>query len=149
MYHGSKVIAKNLFRLLPMLAILDFEIIKMPSGCNHYTHLICKLRGIESPKDAKKGLLPGKTRFWKIIGLCHHTIILNCSLGVILQIIFSIIKWKQILIHKVFIWLWIIISLQVISLKDFWLSRSLYPHFNEVEKGYTGFTMSIHPSVHL
>ena len=40
MYHGSKVIAKNRFWLLPMSAILDFEVTKMPSWCNHYTHWI-------------------------------------------------------------------------------------------------------------
>ena len=70
MYHGSKVIAKNLFRLLPMSAILDFVITKMPSGCNHNTHLIRKLHGTV---NAKKELLPGKTRFWRNIGVCHQT----------------------------------------------------------------------------
>ena len=50
MYHGSTVIAKNRIRWLPMAAIVDSEITKMPSGFNHYTHLILKLHGIETPK---------------------------------------------------------------------------------------------------
>ena len=37
-----------------MAVILDSEITKMPSGCNHYTHLIRKLHGIETPKMQRK-----------------------------------------------------------------------------------------------
>ena len=54
MYHGSKGIAKNRFWWLPMATILDSEITKMPSGCNHYTHLILKLHGTETPKMQRK-----------------------------------------------------------------------------------------------
>ena len=37
-----------------MAAILDSGITKMPSGCNHYTHLIRKLHGTETPKMQRK-----------------------------------------------------------------------------------------------
>ena len=67
MYHGSKVIAKNLFWLLPMSAILDFVITKMPSGCNHYTHLIRKLHGIETPKMQRKDCYQAKQGFEEIL----------------------------------------------------------------------------------
>ena len=67
MYHGSKVIAKNLFRLLPMSAILDFVITKMPSGCNHYTHLIRKLHGIETPKMQRRDCYQAKQCFEEIL----------------------------------------------------------------------------------
>ena len=60
MYHGWKVIARNRIRWLPMAAILDSEITKMPSGYNHYTHLILKLHGIENPKMQKND--------------CYHTL---------------------------------------------------------------------------
>ena len=53
MYHDSKVIAKNRIWWLPMAVILDSEITKMPSGCNHNTHLILKLHGIETPNIAR------------------------------------------------------------------------------------------------
>ena len=67
MYHGSKVLAKNLFRLLPMSAILDFVITKMASGCNHYTHLIRKLHGIETPKMQRKDCCQAKQGFEEIL----------------------------------------------------------------------------------
>ena len=67
MYHGSKVIAKNLFRLLPMSVILNFVITKMPSGCNHYTHLIRKLHGIETPKMQRKDCYQAKQGFEEIL----------------------------------------------------------------------------------
>ena len=53
-YHGSKVIAKNRFWWLLVAAILDSQITKMPSGCNHYTHLILILHGTETPKMQRK-----------------------------------------------------------------------------------------------
>ena len=46
--------------------------------------------------------------------------------------------WQQ--TDTVYISIWIV--LEIIS------RYSLYPCFNEVERGYTGFTWSIHPSVH-
>ena len=67
MYHGSKVIAKNLFRLLLMSAILEFVITKMPSGCNHYTHLIRKIHGIETPKMQRKDCYQAKQGFEEIL----------------------------------------------------------------------------------
>ena len=90
MYHGSKVIAKNLFRLLPMSAILDFVITKMPSGCNHYTHLIRKLHGIETPKMQRKDCYQAKQGFEEILACATRLIGTNFS--EISMIIFSFKK---------------------------------------------------------
>ena len=67
MYHGTKVRAKNLFRLLPISAILNFEITKMPNGCNHYTLLIHKLHGIETPQMQRKDCYQAKQGFEEIL----------------------------------------------------------------------------------
>ena len=53
--------------LLPTSAILDFEITKMPSGCNHYTHLIYKLHGIETPQMQRKDCYQAKQGFEEIL----------------------------------------------------------------------------------
>ena len=90
MYHGSKVIAKNLFRLLPMSAILDFVITKMPSGCNHYTHLIRKLHGIETQKMQRKDCYQAKQGFEEILACATRLIGTNFS--EISMIIFSFKK---------------------------------------------------------
>ena len=52
-----------------MAAILDSEITKMPSGCNHYTRLILKLHGIETPKMQRNDCyqtLQGSLCLWTI-----------------------------------------------------------------------------------
>ena len=50
-----------------MSAILDFEIIKMPSGYNHYTHLIRKLHGIETLRMQRKDSCQEKQGFEKLL----------------------------------------------------------------------------------